>query len=129
MHESVASKSQVEIAAGRIIVRPSFANLLVCGRIGGGDWDSALGAWTFPATKKYVRLVQKHFQTISVTDQPDSVLQPIDVNAEDGDACGASDSPAVTPPEPMAANGEGPEAPAAPPESEATLPSGLATRP
>ena len=42
----------VEIASGRIVVRPSFGDMLACWRLG-GKWDTAMRAWTFPATGQH----------------------------------------------------------------------------
>ena len=39
-----------DIDSGRIIVRPSFADLFVCRQIPGSRWDAAHKAWTLPAT-------------------------------------------------------------------------------
>ncbi len=52
-----------------------MADLAVCARIGGGKWDSSLGAWTFPVTEKYTRLLQEQLHIPLGAPQAE-VLQP-----------------------------------------------------
>jgi SNF2 family DNA or RNA helicase len=111
MPESTTSKSQVEIAAGRIIVRPSFADLVTCARIGGA-WDAALGAWTFPATEKHSRLIQERLHTTTV-----GKPEPLPTSAPD------------SPVEPPSAISPVPETPTAAADPQVAIPAGLATRP
>jgi len=42
-----------EIRGGKIIVRVPLSHLLLCARIPGARWDSALQAWTYPATARH----------------------------------------------------------------------------
>ena len=124
------STTTVEFADGIIAVRPSFADMLTCSRLG-GRWDGALKAWTFPATQQHARLIHSKLLKYHATDQFDALLQSIGANAEDGETVGASDSQSVEFPETIPANGQsdGEIVGASPAEPEIELPSGLVTRP
>ena len=82
------STTTVEFADGIIAVRPSFADMLTCSRLG-GRWDGALKAWTFPATQQHARLIHSKLLKYHATDQFDALLQSIGANAEDGGTVGA----------------------------------------
>ena len=109
--------SKAEVRAGRILVRSSFTDLLVCRRLP-GTWDSARKAWSFPATRAAAALLAKRLRRLQTTPEFDALLAP--GSQPEG---GAN----VAPPVAQVA----PEAP--PPvvvaEPEFVLPDGLRTRP
>ena len=120
------STTAIELSAGVIAVRPSFADMLACSRLG-GRWDGAMKAWTFPATQQHARRILSKLRKYHTTDQFDALLLAIGPNTGDD----APDSPAVAPPDSVPANEQDAgQAGAAPPaEPEIELPSGLVTRP
>ena len=58
-----------DIDAGRIIVRPSFADLFVCRQIPGSRWDAARKAWSLPATVATATLLRKKLRSVSESDR------------------------------------------------------------
>ena len=124
------STTTVEITSGRIAVRPSFAHVLTCARLG-GRWDSAMKAWTFPVTQECARLIHNKLLKYRATDQFDALLQPIGANAEAEVPLTAPESVSMAPPDIVPAGGQGADdiADAPPAELEIELPSGLVTSP
>jgi hypothetical protein len=58
-----------DIDSGRIIVRPSFADLFVCRQIPGSRWDAARKAWSLPATVATAKLLRKKLRSVSESDR------------------------------------------------------------
>jgi SNF2 family DNA or RNA helicase len=58
-----------DIDSGRIIVRPSFADLFVCRQIPGSRWDAARKAWSLPATVATATLLRKKLRSVSESDR------------------------------------------------------------
>ena len=65
----------VDADAGRIIVRPSFADLLACQRIRGGRWDTERKAWSFPATQENAGAIRSAIRFLRATERFDSILR------------------------------------------------------
>ncbi len=58
-----------DIDSGRIIVRPSFADLFVCRQIPGSRWDAARKAWSLPATAATATLLRKKLRSVLESDR------------------------------------------------------------
>jgi hypothetical protein len=66
--------THADVQAGKIIVRPTVANLLACGRVPGAAWDARRKAWTFPATARNAQLMRFSLKALSTTERFDSLL-------------------------------------------------------
>ena len=109
----------IEIAAGRILVRPSFADLLVCPRVG-GKWDFAVGAWTFPATEEFARLLQNKLRGLRAGSDFEKLIPPATTAAIGGDSANCAAIALAAVPGPLVPD---------PPEPEVVLPAGITTIP
>ena len=114
--------TSIEVISGRILVRPGFADLAVCSRLG-GKWDAASAAWIFPAIEKYARLLGKNLHTVLVANSLVDLLPSL---ATDG-----SRLPDLSraPPVPAGDNGAHPEKPDVAPPLDLAIPEGLLTQP
>jgi SNF2 family DNA or RNA helicase len=118
---SFASGSMVEVDSGRIVLRPSIADLLAVRRIPGGTWDTGRKAHTFPATQQFAALLKGGLRALRPTEEFQALLgtpSPI--------AQAVIEHFATTPPEQVVANAERLLEP--PAEPEIHIP-GLATSP
>ena len=107
----IAGKGTIaQVIDGRILVRPSFADLLAIRRIPGGAWDTRAKAYAFPANQRCASQLRSFLRALSTTEQFDSLLVS---GAPTGSAGGNS----------------GEVAPAAAPEVQIAIPEGLRTRP
>jgi SNF2 family DNA or RNA helicase len=59
--------TRIEVGPGAIVVRPSFADLFTCSRLG-GTWLSRIGAWSFPAEERYARLLDSRLRAVAMDD-------------------------------------------------------------
>ena len=66
--------TSVEVDAGRIVLRPSFADMLLCGQIPGGAWDRARRAWSFPATMQVAEAIRAKVRHLNATEHFDVLL-------------------------------------------------------
>ncbi len=106
----------VQIASGRIVVRPSLGDLLTCSRLG-GKWESGTRAWTFPATEHYAKLLQRRLRAIAASDSEafDQLIMPQVVQIQKPER--STETPVAMP------------APVAPPEPGVIVPDGMLTQP
>ena len=106
----------VQIASGRIVVRPSLGDLLTCSRLG-GKWESGTRAWTFPATEHYAKLLQRRLRAIAASDLQafDQLIMPQVVQIQKPER--PTETPVATP------------APVAPSEPGVIVPDGMLTQP
>ena len=114
--------TSIEVISGRILVRPGFADLAVCSRLG-GKWDATTAAWIFPAAEKYARLLGKNLHTALAADSLAAMLPSI---VTDGNSL---QDLSRAPPVPAGDNGADPEKPAVAPQLDLAIPEGLLTRP
>ncbi|MCW5981966.1 MAG: hypothetical protein KIT09_28030 [Bryobacteraceae bacterium] len=63
----------VDVEGGQIVVQPSLADLMACGRTGGA-WDARRKAWIYPATPRHARLVRSAFKRVAATERFESLL-------------------------------------------------------
>jgi SNF2 family DNA or RNA helicase len=89
--------TSVEVVAGRILLRPSFADLLMCQRLG-ERFRAASRAWEFAATADNARLIRNRFRDIRTTPEFDALLSPV--------AAAVGDHFAVTSSEQLVTNAE-----------------------
>ena len=68
--------TSAEVESGRIVLRPSIADLLVCGRIPGGVWDRVRRAWSFPAREDVAVAIRAKVRNLNATEQFDALLRP-----------------------------------------------------
>jgi hypothetical protein len=66
--------TRVEVESGQIVMRPSFADMLRCGQIPGGSWDTARRAWTFPATGQAAALIRQTVGSLHATPHFDALI-------------------------------------------------------
>jgi SNF2 family DNA or RNA helicase len=92
--------STARFEAGRILVRPSFADLLVCSRLVGGSWDARSKAWSFPATPAMALRLARAVPSLKAAIQPLLPSQPAELAAPSPQA--APVAPLATPPAPVA---------------------------
>ena len=106
----------VQIASGRIVVRPSLGDLLTCSRLG-GKWESGTRAWTFPATEHYAKLLQRRLRAIAASDALafDQLIMPQVVQIQEPER--STETPVAM------------SAPVAPSEPGVILPDGMLTQP
>ena len=106
----------VQIASGRIVVRPSLGDLLTCSRLG-GKWENGTRAWTFPATEQYAKLLQGRLRAIAFSDSQalDQLIMPQVVQIQKPER--STEAPVATP------------APVAPSEPDVVVPDGMLTQP
>jgi SNF2 family DNA or RNA helicase len=125
----------VEIAAGRIVVRPSFADMLTCSRLG-GKWEIGTRAWVFPATEQFARLLRSKLRAVAAigADALDGLLQPATAVAVQERQAQTPAGQVVAPVQKLSA--EAPAAavmpgvlPADPSEPEVAVPPGVVTPP
>ena len=112
--------TSAEVDAGRIVVRPSFADMLACGQIPGGAWDRARRAWSFPATMQVAAAIRAKIRHLTATEQFDVLL------------AGAEPHVRREPSGTGEFTGSGAETALAPvnaPEPEVAIPEGMLTRP
>lgn len=106
----------VQIASGRIVVRPSLGDLLTCSRLG-GKWESGTRAWTFPATEHYAKLLQRRLRAIASADAHafDQLIMPQVAQIQEPER--STETP-IAEPAPVAAS-----------EPEVIVPDGMLTQP
>ena len=114
--------TSVEVDAGRIVLRPSLSDMLLCGQIPGGTWDLRRKAWSFPATTKIAAAIQARIRNLNATEQFDAILQPESVIVKS-----VENHLQNTPSDQAVANVE--RLPVAPSEPEIAIPEGMLTRP
>jgi len=112
--------TSVEVDAGRIVLRPSFADMLLCGQIPGGAWDRARRAWSFPATMQVAAAIRAKVRHLNATEQFDVLLAGAEPHVR-REPSGTSE---FTGSHPVTAL-----APVNVPELEAAIPEGMRTRP
>ena len=112
--------TSVSIASGRIAVRPSFADLLICPRIG-GTWDGSIGAWMFPATEQYAGTLRNKLRAICATDEFELLLFPPPSTSAEVVPLNQPAEAAVVAPAPDVVPGE--------PEPDVKVPDGMMTSP
>lgn len=66
--------SAVDVVSDRIIVRPSFADILCCRAIPGGAWDRSRKAYSFPATAASAKLLRNSLKAFRATPAFDALL-------------------------------------------------------
>ena len=86
-----------DIDSGRIIVRPSFADLFVCRQIPGSRWDAARRAWSLPATVATATLLRKKLRSVSESDRFKLLLTTSITIKLDGERTTALPAGAVVP--------------------------------
>ena len=64
-----ALPSTADVDAGKIIVRASLGDLMICSRIPGAKWDTARKAWSFPATAATATLLRKKLRGVAESDR------------------------------------------------------------
>ena len=120
MRDVVGNGTSAEVVAGRILVRPSFADLLRIRRIPGGCWDTRIKAYAFPASRECASILKNYLRALCTSEQFNALLvsgaQPFAgmaprPSSEAADVAGT----AVDPP--------------AAPAPEIALPDGLVTQP
>jgi SNF2 family DNA or RNA helicase len=122
-----------DIDSGRIIVRPSLADLFVCRQIPGSRWDAARKAWSLPATVATATLLRKRLRSVSESDRlrlflTNSVTINLDAERSTAllaDAVVPSNVVPLAPPVPDALPAPAPQEP----EVVVELPTGLRTKP
>jgi len=87
--------TSVEVVAGRILLRPSFADLLLCQQFGK---RAASRAWEFAATPENARILRRRFRNLQTTPAFDALTSPV--------AAAVQQHFAATPPEQVVANAE-----------------------
>ena len=63
-----ALPSTADVDAGKIIVRASFGDLMICCQIPGARWDTARKAWSFPANGATATLLRKKLRGVAESD-------------------------------------------------------------
>ena len=116
------SATSVEVEEGRILVRPSFADMFVCGRIPGGAWDTRRKAWSFPATAQTAATIRAKVRKLDAEERLDALLQPVDSIARAVENHFENTAADV-----VVANAE--RLLAAPAEPEVVVPDGILTKP
>lgn len=109
--------SAVDVVNDRILVRPSFADILCCRAIPGGAWDRRCKAYSFPATPASAKLLRSSLRAVRATPAFDALLA----------MAPAPDAAPVAPPEPPVAPERRP--PIQEQDPPLALPDGLRTRP
>ena len=112
------SASRAAVEAGRILVRSSITDLLVCSRLRGGYRDSKRNAWSFPATPAFAALLIERLRKLQTAPEFDALLAPPCLLGKM--------APVALPVAPVAPE---PEPPAVVAEPDFVLPDGLRTRP
>jgi SNF2 family DNA or RNA helicase len=119
-----------QVIDGRILIRPSFADLLAVRRIPGGSWDGHSKAWAFPATSRVAILLKTSLRALRATEQFVALLQPTAATGGDEALHSAPEVMSVVTRDSTTANGRDTGSTVAPPsEQEIELPFGLATLP
>lgn len=111
------NSSLVSVESGSIRVAPSFANMLICARLG-GRFSRKDGAYIFPATSECARLLRAELRAIHTTSEFEALFSPVAQTVEEHFA--------ATPAELVVANAE---KRLVVPEPEIALPNGLRTIP
>jgi len=104
----VPESAFADVAAGRILLRAPFSDLLLCKRIPGASWDKLRRVWTYPATPQHARLIRSSIPRLQASGKFTALLAPK-----------AAAEVEVQPP----------PAPPAQPETTVELPAGLKTTP
>ena len=139
--------TSVEVVAGRILLRPSFVDLLLCQRLG-ERFRAGSRAWEFAATSDNARLIRNRFGELRTTPEFDALLSPVAAAVHNHFATTPAEAllAAAEPPAPASAEVQvaiAPEMPAAentpatalevlpppPPEPNMTIPDGILTAP
>ena len=63
-----ALPSTADVDAGKIIVRASFGDLMICCQLPGARWDTARKAWSFPATAATATMLRKKLRGVAESD-------------------------------------------------------------
>lgn len=71
---SDAALAFADVDAGRITLRTSFSNLVLCKRVPNAAWDAARRMWTYPATPQHARLIQSSIPRLSTTEKFSALL-------------------------------------------------------
>ena len=66
--------TSADLQSGRIIVRASLANLLICRQIPGCSWDRTRKAWSYPGTEITARIVRAKIRPLLASEQFDSAF-------------------------------------------------------
>jgi hypothetical protein len=106
--------SVVSVESGQIRVLPSFADMLVCQRIGrhlGGHFNAGTRAWLFLATPENARLLCDRLRTVRTTPEVDALLSLASIPQSEQGSALASVRQVV------------------PVEPEIAIPAGMLTRP
>ncbi len=111
---SMVRSSSADLQSGRIIVRASLADTLVCQLIPGGAWDVRRKAWSYPGTDTAARIIRSKIRKLLESEQFTKSF-PVCRSVVEAE------------PAPAAAIVAAASAPAA--EPEIVLPPGLLTRP
>ena len=85
--------TSVEIVAGKILLRPSFADLLLCQRLGK---RATSRAWEFAATPDNARLIRNRFRDLGTTPEFDALLGPVAATVHEPVASPSVAEPAST---------------------------------
>ena len=110
------SGSLVSVESGQIRVLPSFADMLIVGRLG-GRFAGASRRWVWPATHRNAVLLSKRLRQPRTTPEFDALLVPPEPQPEaEAPAAPAEPLPAFLPMKPPA-------------EPEVPVPDGMLTRP
>ena len=113
--------SKVEVDAGRIVLRPSIVDMLLCGQIPGGAWDMRRKAWSFPATVRVAAAIRAKIRNLNTT----SDFEVLTSGAHPWQAR----EPLLRSDEPTGASNVLEPASVVAPEPEIAIPDGLLTRP
>lgn len=77
--------TSADLQSGRIVVRPSLADLLVCRQIPGAKWDSVRKAWIYPATVRTASIIRKMVRNLVESERFKILLtasSPVNVDPE-----------------------------------------------
>ena len=111
--------TSVEIDAGRILLRPSNADIFLCGQIPGGAWDARRKMFSFPATTEVAAVIRAMIRRLDATSDFEALTSDVQpCSARELTAC--DESASIGPEEP---------APAVAAESGIVIPDGMLTRP
>jgi SNF2 family DNA or RNA helicase len=137
--------TSVEIISDRIAVRPDYADLMICPRLG-GQWNPALRAWTFPATPEEARAIRTtlraavvrttaEFEVLISGAQPIRTCEPTTVSEDAGRQISgevvvpapAPEAPKIEPAPPMVLDVPKPQVLV--PEPDVAIPDGILSDP
>ncbi len=113
MRDVVGNGTSAEVVAGRILVRPSFADLLRIRRIPGGSWDTRIKAYAFPASRECASILKNYLRALCTSEQFNALLisgaQPFAgdprPSSEAADFAGTAPDPLAAPAEIAAPDG------------------------